>query len=154
MKRHGILYSLMAFWMFLASSVGAAVSVCRAPCCMPTISGTQLGHGGGHCGSMRSTEAEAAAFFADETGGAVAAPATAEIVSLESSTECVAHLVKDSEYATHQYSDGLQIPDLALLPRLSSPRDPAWNFPASREPLEVSPSSGPPIFLTVSSFLC
>ena len=159
MRKTRALTLFMAIWMVLASSASAAVSVCRAPCCLPKLMATaQAKTVSGHCGSQKAADdAEAAAFFAEEasTPSLYAQNVESDGCRMHSSVACVAELAKTSEYLSHPTTVGLDIPAEALTLRGVYPTDPI-NHPENSASFkrEVGETAGPPIFLSVSRFSC
>lgn len=159
MKRAKILYLFMGVWMLLATSASAAFAVCQAPCCMPGGSEKpqEMNASGGCCDHSASTEADAAAFFADSY-----TPPAQNIASddgegchVKASEKCVAQLHKGGEYVTHTLTVQLDAPEEAFAPTCAALLDHP-GFGQATRPVAASPpcSASSPIFLKVSSLLC
>ncbi len=100
---------VMAVWFASAAIAGAALSVCRMPCCEPTAHGTNLSQAhhtaNGECaGHSMDDEDAAALFFAEETGGPTQflRPAAADAALLH---DCMAQLESGKTYVQPKADD-------------------------------------------------
>lgn len=158
MKKAKILYLFMGVWMFAATAASAAVAVCGAPCCMPGQASQthEMRADGDCCGHSESSEAEAAAFFADDyTPPSQVLADDDEGCHLKSTEKCFAELHKGGEYVTHNLTIQMDAPEEAFAP-LCAAIDGHPGFGSAERRTSASPpdKSASPIFIQISSFLC
>jgi hypothetical protein len=161
MKNYKILHLFMAVLMFVATSASAALAVCHAPCCMPgaAMKMQEMKESGDCCGHSASTEAEAAAFFADDyvaPQAVLASDGDDSSCHFTKIEKCVAELHRGGEYVTHNLTIQLDAPEEAFSPVSASPWAPG-NVDSSHRISSGSPpgvAQNQPLFLQISSFLC